>query len=41
MEYSGRLLLPVGPSGNEYCIDMLDPYDYTGSLNYKSRERLP
>jgi hypothetical protein len=36
MEYSGRLLLPVGPSGNVYCIDMLDPYDYTRSLNYKN-----
>jgi hypothetical protein len=33
MVYSGRLL-PVGPSGNEYCIDMLDPYDFTGSSNY-------
>ena len=29
-------LLPAGKSGNEYCVDMLDPYDYTASLNYKN-----
>ena len=34
MEYSGRLLLPIGPTGDEYCFDMLDPYDFTGSRNY-------
>ena len=29
-----------GKTGNESCIDMLDPYDYTGSLNYKDTPRI-
>jgi len=28
--------LPAGRTGNEYCVDMLDAYDYTGSLDYKN-----
>ena len=31
-------LLPAGRTGNEYCVDMLDPYDYTGSLSYKNSQ---
>ena len=34
-DYSARLL-PVVATGNEYCIDMLLPYDYDGSLAYKN-----
>ena len=33
-------LLPAGKTGNEYCVDMLDPYDYTGSLTYKDQPRI-
>jgi len=33
-DYSGRLL-PVGKTGNEYCVDMVYPYDYGQSLAYK------
>src|SRR5262249_34936772 len=34
-EWQGRLL-PVGLTGNEYCVDMLDPYDYDRALAYNN-----
>jgi hypothetical protein len=29
-------LLPVGRTGNEYCVDMLDPYNYDASLAFNN-----
>jgi len=34
-DYSARLL-PVGKTGNEFCVDMVYPHDYGQSLAYKT-----
>ena len=35
MEYAGRLL-PQGRSGNEFCVEMIFPYDYPNSHAYNN-----